>query len=104
MFDEVTGTEPKIVKASFADPYMLLLRDDGSIVVMNCDEDNEIEELEIGDALPATKWLSGSLYGDKSGFFSTRSGSEQGSVMMFLLSSDGGLHVSILLLPFFDCC
>lgn len=98
MFDEETGAEPKIVSASFADPYVLLIRDDASICVVKCDESNELEEMDRGDALLATKWLSGCLYSDVYGVFAAtptnESPSEIENTFMFLMSTEGGLHVS----------
>jgi hypothetical protein len=46
MYDDDTGAEPRIVSASFADPYLLLFRDDSSIFVAQCDDNNELEEIE----------------------------------------------------------
>jgi len=97
MYDEDTGAEPKIVSASFADPFLLLFRDDSSIYVAQCDDDNELEELEReDDKLLATKWLTGCLYTDSTGVFKTpKKGRKPGeNVMMFLLSAGGALHVS----------
>jgi cleavage and polyadenylation specificity factor subunit 1 len=101
MYDEDTGAEPKIVSASFADPYLLLFRDDSSIFVAQCDDNNELEEIEReDDALLATKWLTGCLYDDTTGSFApiqTDKGyKERENVMMFLLSAGGALHVSLL--------
>lgn len=99
MYDDDTGAEPKIVSASFADPFILLLRDDSSIFVAECDDNNELEEIDReDDALLTTKWLTGCLYTDSTGSF-TSSGSEAGketgkNVFMFLLSAGGALHVS----------
>lgn len=97
MYDEDTGAEPKIVSSSFADPFLLLFRDDSSIFVAKCDDDNELEELEReDDKLLATKWLTGCLYTDSTGAFTTSDkGRKTGeNVMMFLLSAGGALHVS----------
>lgn len=100
MFDEDTEAESKVVSASFADPYLLLVRDDASIFMISCDDDIELEEMERGDALLSTKWLSGSLYTDTSNIFGndyTRTAKTDGTcVFMFLLSSVGALHVSQL--------
>jgi cleavage and polyadenylation specificity factor subunit 1 len=99
MFDEDTGAEPKIVSASFADPFLLLFRDDSSIFVAQCESNNDLEEIEREDnALLATKWLTGCLYTDFSGAFAPVN-SDKGhnvgeDVMMFLLSAGGALHVS----------
>jgi cleavage and polyadenylation specificity factor subunit 1 len=102
MYDDDTGAEPKIVSASFADPYLLLFRDDSSIFVAQCDDNNELEEIEReDDALLATKWLTGCLYDDTTGVFapvqSDKGYKAKESVMMFLLSAGGALHVSLLL-------
>ena len=98
MFDDDTGAEPKIISASFAEPFLLLLRDDASIFIAQCDDNNELEEIEReDDTLLTTKWLTGCLYTDFSGLFaSVRSdkGQKTGeNVLMFLLSAGGALHV-----------
>jgi cleavage and polyadenylation specificity factor subunit 1 len=100
MLDEETGAEPKIVKASLADPFLLLIRDDASIFVARCDDDNDLEEIEKEDEVLVTaKWLTGCLYRDTAGAFtsiqrSTRS-NDAGPVYMFLFSDEGTLHVSV---------
>lgn len=100
MYDDDTGAEPKIISASFADPFLLLLRDDSSIYLAQCDDDNDLEELEReDDSLLATKWLTGCLYTDSTGAFSFEQ-SEKGqkvgeNIFMFLLSATGALHVSL---------
>lgn len=99
MYDEDTGAEPKIVSASFADPFLLLFRDDSSIFVAQCDDDNELEELEReDDKLLAEKWLTGCLYTDTTGVFSVSEKKQKTgeNVMMFLLSAGGALHVRFL--------
>lgn len=91
MFDDETGAEPKIVAASIVDPFILLIRDDASIFVAQCDEDNELEEVErADDALVANKWLTGCLYKDTSGIFYAKD-----AVIMALLNTEGTLFVSI---------
>lgn len=93
MYDDDTGAEPQIVSASFADPYLLLFRDDASIFVAQCDDNNELEEIEReDDALLATKWLTGCLYTDTTGVFDKNQESGE-NVMMFLLSTTGALYV-----------
>jgi cleavage and polyadenylation specificity factor subunit 1 len=101
MYDDDTGAEPKVVSASLADPFLLLLRDDASIYVAKCDDDNDLEEVEReDDTLLTTRWLAGCLYSDITGVFTTiqsDKGHKTGeNVMMFLLSATGALHVSIL--------
>src|SRR5277367_115714 len=99
MFDEETDAEPKIIKASLADPFLLLIRDDASIFVARCDDDNDLEEIEKeDDILLTTKWISGCLYKDTTGAFSSiqhRKGSKDtASIYMFLYGAEGTLYVS----------
>jgi cleavage and polyadenylation specificity factor subunit 1 len=102
MYDDDTGAEPNIVSASFADPFLLLLRDDASIFVAQCDDNNELEEVErLDDTLLSTKWVTGCLYCDSTGVFANgrsddmQKAASQG-VIMFLLSAEGALHVSFI--------
>lgn len=99
MSDDETGAEPKIISASLSDPFLLLLRDDSSIYVAQCDSNNEIDEIPREDnTLLETKWLAGCLYADSTEAFATiqdDKGHKTGeNVFMFLLSSTGALHVS----------
>jgi cleavage and polyadenylation specificity factor subunit 1 len=95
MLDEETGAEPRVLSASIADPYLLLIRDDGSIFIASIDKSNEMEEVEKpGGSLSSTKWSSGCLYQDTTGLFQNTKGEEKGAVMMFLLNAAGALHVS----------
>lgn len=99
MLDEETGAEPRVLSASIADPYLLLIRDDSSVFVAQIDSSNELEEVEKTEGLiTTTKWTSGCLYTDTKGVFQQAEG-DKGiqvgeKVMMFLLSSSGALYVS----------
>lgn len=97
MFDDDTGAEPSIISASFADPFLLLLRDDSSIFVAQCDDNNELEEVEKEDeALSSTQWITGCLYSDSTGIFAIDKEQKPPgeNCFMFLLSAAGALHVS----------
>ena len=98
MTDDLTGAEPKIVSTSFADPYLLVVRDDASVMVLEADDSGDLDEVERGDILLATKWLAGSLYKDSRGAFSVlqKDQAQAGdtNVFLFLLSATGGLQVS----------
>jgi cleavage and polyadenylation specificity factor subunit 1 len=101
MLDEETGAEPRVVTASIADPFLLLVRDDSSVCVVEIDNNLELEELEkIDDNLLSTKWLTGCLYEDTTGIFAkvqSDKGAKPGeNVLMFLLSGNGALHVSYI--------
>ncbi|KAI9866633.1 MAG: mRNA cleavage and polyadenylation factor subunit [Trichoglossum hirsutum] len=96
MFDDVTGAEPKIVSASFADPYLLLVRDDASILILVSDEGGEIEEFDKSEALLSTQWLSGCLYTDRDDMLgASKEGirnSRRPDILMFLLTTEGCLQ------------
>jgi cleavage and polyadenylation specificity factor subunit 1 len=82
--DEVTGSDLKIIGASFCDPYLLLLRDDSSITVFHVNSSGELEELDRGDGILSTPWLSASVY---------KSEATKGKVFAFCLTAEGGLRV-----------
>ena len=98
MFDDVTDAEPKIVSASFADPYLLLMRDDSSVLILASDEGGEIEEFDRSEALLSTQWLSGCLYTDRDGVLGiSREYSRtprRPDILMFLLTTEGCLQVN----------
>ncbi|KAB5584746.1 CPSF A subunit region-domain-containing protein [Coniochaeta sp. 2T2.1] len=97
MLDEDTGFDPRVISASIADPYLLLIRDDSSAYVAQIDKNSELEEIEREDkALATTKWLSGCLYNDHSGMFATSPEKDQkpgDAILMFLLSAAGALYI-----------
>ncbi|KAF3031808.1 mRNA cleavage and polyadenylation factor subunit [Didymella keratinophila] len=82
MEDEETGDELRIINASFADPYLLITREDSSVKIFKASGDGELEDVEAS-GLASTKWLSASLF--KSSTFT--------EVFAFLLTPEGGLHV-----------
>lgn len=95
--DEESDTGPKAISASFADPYVLLIRDDSSAVVLTADENGDLDEVSQSEAFKAGKWLSGSLYEDSNDIlrleYPEESEDEAGNVLMFLLNAKGGLQV-----------
>ncbi|KAK3942764.1 protein cft1 [Diplogelasinospora grovesii] len=98
MLDEETGAEPRAISASIADPFLLLIRDDSSVFIAQIDSNNELEELEKEDMkLLSTKWLTGCLYKDTHSIFADekpdKTAKTEESIMMFLLSSSGALHI-----------
>lgn len=91
-----------MIRASFLDPYVLLIKNDLSIVLLTADETGDLDEIEQGDSLKEGKWSSGYLYEDSNDIFRLEFGEdsedEAGNVLMFLLSAVGGLHVCYFLL------
>ena len=105
--DEESDTGPKVTSASFADPYVLLIRDNFSAVVLTADENGDLDEVSQSEAFKAGAWLSGSLYEDSNDFlrleFPEESEDEAGNVLMFLLTAKGGLQVGQTLLSCHHC-
>ncbi|KAI4250673.1 MAG: hypothetical protein L6R42_008683, partial [Xanthoria sp. 1 TBL-2021] len=97
MTDEATGAEPRILSASFSDPFVLLVRDDESILVLRADESGDLDEVEQGDSLRQKGFRAGSLYEDANDVFRLESDAEieddAGNVLMFLLTVAGGLQI-----------
>lgn len=95
--EEDTGAAPEIISASFADPYVLLIRDDESIMVLRADEASELDEIEQGNSLKKKGFRAGYLYEDSNDVFRLESEMEieddAGNVLMFLLTVGGGLQV-----------
>lgn len=85
MVDEESDAELRIVHTSFSDPYMLVIRDDGSLQVLRVDPaTRDIEPLDTDPSLAGSKWISGSLYqGDLT----------NGDTAAFMLRDDGSLHI-----------
>ena len=100
--DEESDIGPKVTCASFADPYILLIRDDRSAVVLTADESGDLDEISQSEVFKAGKWLSGSLYEDSNDAlrlaYPEESEDEAGNVLLFLLNITGGLQVYSLLL------
>jgi len=82
------------VSASFTDPYVLVIRDDFSAVLLTTDERGEVDDTT---KVVEGHWSSGSLYEDSSDVlrleYPEDSDEEAGNVLMFLLSTAGGLQV-----------
>ena len=96
--DDESDAEPaKVVSASFADPYVLLIRDDLSAILLTEDESGDLDEVARGEAFRRGKWLSGSLFEDSNDIlrleYPEESDDEAGNVLLFLLTAVGGLQV-----------
>ncbi|KAI9680096.1 MAG: mRNA cleavage and polyadenylation factor subunit [Caeruleum heppii] len=99
MTDEATDEEPNVVSASFADPFVLIIKDDSSVVLLECDDSGDLEEVESD--VTGKSWSSGCLYVDLEGIFTSGAAGRgpktgKSNVMMFLLNAQGGLHVYAL--------
>lgn len=86
MDDEETGADLHITGSSFADPYLMVLRDDASVIFLQADEKGgDMEQLERAESFTSTKWLSGCVY---------KSATVGDRAYAFLLTADGSLRVS----------
>ena len=95
MVDEETDAELKILSASIADPYILLIRDDNSAFVAEINKDYELEEIERDEGtLTSTKWVTGCLYNDTTGAVAAPPAPGVDNILMFLYSETGQFHVS----------
>lgn len=103
MTDDATGAEPQVISAHFSDPYLLLIRDEQSLMVLRVEENGDLDEVERGAGVLENKWISGSLYEDSNDVLrleesagSDDSDDDVGNVLVFLLSNGGGLQVSFV--------
>jgi len=62
MIDEETDNELKIKSSSFYDPYLLVIREDFSAVVLQVDANGELDEVEQGEVMSKTQWISGCIH------------------------------------------
>ncbi|KAL2828869.1 CPSF A subunit region-domain-containing protein [Aspergillus pseudoustus] len=98
VWDDEASDERVAVSASIADPYLAIIRDDSSLLLLQLDESGDLDEVEVTEQdVAARKWLSASLYPDKNGFF-TLTGRKTGnsalsSTLLFLLSVDHQLFI-----------
>ena len=98
VWDEDTSDEKTILSSSFADPYLLILRDDFTILTLQADESGDLDEISFEGESGTNKWLSGSFYEDKHGVFMSlkqrAEGTPHKNILLFLLNDEGKLFVS----------
>lgn len=98
VWDEDTDEERVAVSASFVDPYLAILRDDSSLLLLQTDENGDLDEISLPEEISSSKWQSACLYHDKyqvfSTFAATLDGPVKDHVFMFLLSPESKLSVS----------
>lgn len=83
MMDDETDAEFNIVHLSFCDPYLLVIRDDSSVQVLQV-QGKEIEPLEGEETILEKKWLNGCVYNGTL---------TQGNATLFLLDANGNMQV-----------
>ena len=71
-----------VVSCCFSDPYLLVLRDDLSAIVLEFNaKTKELDEIDDG---PSGSWISGCIYTP-----------EEQTPLVFLLNEEGGLRVRV---------
>ncbi|EFR01919.1 serine/threonine protein kinase [Nannizzia gypsea CBS 118893] len=96
VWDEDTSEERTVIQASFAEPYLLTIRDDNSLLILQADKNGDLDEVEIQGSAASAKWVSGCLYEDKTKIFSSDLDTEHAAtpnILLFLLDSDGNLSI-----------
>lgn len=59
------------MSAYFADPYVVLVKDDSSILVLQADKTGELEPMDLPEQLRSKQFLSATFYHDQHDFFQT---------------------------------
>lgn len=100
IMDEEEGQMAKAGKASFADPYLAIVREDGILTLLKADKAGELDEVDLPTTLKDSNVLSTSLYHDSEDFFQTtrfyESTLSRGPILA-ILTSEG--HFCLLSLP-----
>lgn len=88
------------ISACFTDPYLTILRDDFSLLLLQADDSGDVDEIALSEEVTNKKWLSSCLYCDRTGIFSFSSSAtatekehSRNDILLFLLSSDSKLFV-----------
>ena len=95
--DEEAGTYAKAASASFADPYLLIVKDNSSLLLMKTDETGELDEVEIPSRIIEPAVLSAVLFEDTLNTFDTRrfydvgTGNDNFGRILAVLGTDGSL-------------
>lgn len=98
--DEEEGQMAKAVRTSFADPFLALVKDDGTMTLLKADKAGELDEVELPEALKSQSILSATLYQDTEDFFQTSrfyDDSTSAGPILSVLTSEG--HLALLSLP-----
>jgi cleavage and polyadenylation specificity factor subunit 1 len=99
--DEEEGQLARAAKAGFAEPYLALVKDDGTMTMLKADKAGELDEVGLPTAVKDKTILSVSLYQDTGDFFQTSrlygGAATSAGPILALMASDG--HFCLLSLP-----
>lgn len=97
VWDEDTSDERMAVTTSLADPYLAILRDDSTLLLLQADDSGDLDEVELNKHIATSNWLSCCLYFDKTGIFSSTSETSGEATLrgmtLFLMSQDCRLFI-----------
>ncbi|KAK4940166.1 mRNA cleavage and polyadenylation factor subunit [Elasticomyces elasticus] len=98
--DEEEGQISKATKATFAEPYLAVVKEDGTMTLLKADKAGELDEVELPDVLTSKSISSVSLYADTHDYFQASrfySGGTSRGPVLAALTSEG--HFCMLSLP-----
>jgi cleavage and polyadenylation specificity factor subunit 1 len=104
--DEDSGSEARVATAQIIDPYIAIVKEDKTALLLKVDKKGELEEIELPEFSEGTKFVSASLYTDDTNFFDTKrfytkaQGPTASSQLLTLLTEDGSIR--LLSLPNID--
>ncbi|KAL2824543.1 CPSF A subunit region-domain-containing protein [Aspergillus cavernicola] len=97
VWDDDNSDERVAVSASIADPFLAIIRDDSTLLLLQADDSGDLDQVTVAEDVATRKWLSACLYCDKAGFFAlsgpNAANLSPGSILLFLLSQDYQLHI-----------
>jgi cleavage and polyadenylation specificity factor subunit 1 len=104
--DEDSGSEARIATAHIMDPYIAIVKDDNTALLLKADKKGELEEIELPEFPEGMKFMSASIFADDTNFFDTKrfytkgTGPTGSSQLLTLLTDDGSIR--LLSLPNID--
>ncbi|CAG8194361.1 unnamed protein product [Penicillium olsonii] len=85
VWDEEVSEERVAISASFSDPYVVIIRDDASVLLLQADDSGDLDEVPLPDEITTSQWRSGCLYRDRVQAFDAEEGTSKDSVEPGLL-------------------
>ncbi|KAI5289529.1 mRNA cleavage and polyadenylation factor subunit [Ascosphaera aggregata] len=104
VFDEDTSEERHAISVTFSDPYIAIIRDDQSLLLLQADKSGDLDEIPLESQVSNQKWLSASLYRDTCEFFIPKTTEDRINTFMILLGTEGQAHIFILPEPEKSIC
>ncbi|KAL4969218.1 cleavage/polyadenylation factor CFT1 [Aspergillus stella-maris] len=90
IWDEDNSDERVAIGAIVVDPYVAIIRDDSTLLLLQADDSGDLDETSLTEDVTNQKWMSACIYQDKTAFFD---GNAAGDKFLFLLKHDNVLHI-----------